>query len=295
MSPRLHNAPELPTGTFATRAGPFYANVDRFQILITGKGAHAAKPEQGVDTIVTASQIVGALQTLPSRSFSSLESLVVSVTRIEGGNTWNVLPQTVELEGTVRTHSDAVRRQMPDKIRQVIDGIAAALGAQAELRWQPGPPAVINDPHWAAFSKTVAAEAGYRVEEAELQMGGEDFALYLHHVPGYLSASVPPASSACIIRVSIPMNGPVPRGAIFHAAGGTHAATINHRAGKSPQQRLNNENSISPTPHMPRRALLFARRDICNFQHLNMLFCCFTSRRRSSIVDPSNTARLCGA
>lgn len=180
----LHNAPELPTGTFATRAGPFYANVDRFQILITGKGAHAAKPEQGVDTIVTASQIVGALQTLPSRSFSSLESLVVSVTRIEGGNTWNVLPQTVELEGTVRTHSDAVRRQMPDKIRQVIDGIAAALGAQAELRWQPGPPAVINDPHWAAFSKTVAAEAGYRVEEAELQMGGEDFALYLHHVPG---------------------------------------------------------------------------------------------------------------
>lgn len=204
----LHNAPELPTGTFATRAGPFYANVDRFQILITGKGAHAAKPEQGVDTIVTASQIVGALQTLPSRSFSSLESLVVSVTRIEGGNTWNVLPQTVELEGTVRTHSDAVRRQMPDKIRQVIDGIAAALGAQAELRWQPGPPAVINDPHWAAFSKTVAAEAGYRVEEAELQMGGEDFALYLHHVPGYLSASVPPASSACIIRVSIPMNGP---------------------------------------------------------------------------------------
>ena len=62
----------------------------------------------------------------------------MSVTRIEGGNTWNVLPQTVELEGTVRTHSDAVRRQMPDKIRQVIDGIAAALGAQAELRWQPG-------------------------------------------------------------------------------------------------------------------------------------------------------------
>ncbi len=126
----LHNAPELPTGTFATRAGPFYANVDRFQIRITGKGAHAAKPEQGVDTIVTASQIVGALQTLPSRSFSSLESLVVSVTRIEGGNTWNVLPQTVELEGTVRTHSDAVRRQVPDKIRQVIDA--------SPPRWRPG-------------------------------------------------------------------------------------------------------------------------------------------------------------
>ncbi|AGB81430.1 amidohydrolase [Serratia sp. FGI94] len=180
----LHNAPELPTGTFATRAGPFYANVDRFQIRITGKGAHAAKPEQGVDSIVTASHIVSALQTLPSRSFSSLEAVVVSVTRIEGGNTWNVLPQTVELEGTVRTHNGDVRRQVPDKIRQVIDGVAASLGAQAELSWHPGPPALINHARWAAFSQTVAKEFGYRVEEAELQMGGEDFAIYLHHVPG---------------------------------------------------------------------------------------------------------------
>lgn len=236
----LHNAPELPTGTFATRAGPFYANVDRFQILITGKGAHAAKPEQGVDTIVTASQIVGALQTLPSRSFSSLESLVVSVTRIEGGNTWNVLPQTVELEGTVRTHSDAVRRQVPDKIRQVIDGVAAALGAQAELHWQPGPPAVINDAHWAAFSKTVAAEAGYRVEEAELQMGVKISRCICITCRASSSASAPPASSACIIRVSIPMNAPCSRGTIFYAAGGTHAATAHYRARKSPQQRLNN-------------------------------------------------------
>ncbi|MDC6111972.1 M20 peptidase aminoacylase family protein [Serratia rubidaea] len=180
----LHNAPELPTGTFATRAGPFYANVDRFQIRITGKGAHAAKPEQGIDTIVTASHIVSALQTLPSRSFSSLEAVVVSVTRIEGGNTWNVLPQTVELEGTVRTHNGDVRRQVPDKIRQVIDGVAASLGAQAELSWHPGPPALINHARWAAFSQAVAKEFGYRVEEAELQMGGEDFAIYLHHVPG---------------------------------------------------------------------------------------------------------------
>ncbi|MEB6335946.1 M20 peptidase aminoacylase family protein [Serratia rhizosphaerae] len=180
----LHNAPELPTGTFATRAGPFYANVDRFQIRITGKGAHAAKPEQGIDTIVTASHIVNALQTLPSRSFSSLEAVVVSVTRIEGGNTWNVLPQTVELEGTVRTHNGDVRRQVPDKIRRVIDGVAASLGAQAELCWHPGPPALINHPRWAAFSQTVAKECGYQVEEAELQMGGEDFAIYLHHVPG---------------------------------------------------------------------------------------------------------------
>ncbi|WP_413737869.1 amidohydrolase [Sodalis sp. RH21] len=180
----MHNAPELPVGTFATRGGAFYAHIDRFQITVTGKGAHAAKPEQGIDTIVTASQIVNALQTLPSRNFSSLESLVVSVTRIQGGNTWNVLPQTVELEGTVRTHNVKVRERIPEILTRVIDGVASAMGAEARLNWYPGPPAVVNTPQWADFSQRVAAEAGYQVQEAELQMGGEDFSLYLQQVPG---------------------------------------------------------------------------------------------------------------
>ena len=180
----LHNAPELPSGTFATRPGAFYANVDRFSIRITGKGAHAAKPEEGIDSIIAASHIVIALQTLPSRRISSLESLVVSVTRIEGGNTWNVLPQTVELEGTVRTYSAQVREQVPDMMRQVIHGTAAALGADAELYWHPGPPSVVNTPFWADFSRQIAQEQGYQVETAERQMGGEDFALYLQDCPG---------------------------------------------------------------------------------------------------------------
>lgn len=180
----MHNAPELPVGTFATRGGAFYAHIDRFQITVTGKGAHAAKPEQGIDTIVTASQIVNALQTLPSRNFSSLESLVVSVTRIQGGNTWNVLPQTVELEGTVRTHNVKVREKIPETLTRVIDGVASAMGAEATLNWYPGPPAVVNTPFWAEFSQRVAADAGYHVQEAELQMGGEDFSLYLQQVPG---------------------------------------------------------------------------------------------------------------
>lgn len=180
----LHNAPELPSGTFATRPGAFYANVDRFSIRITGKGAHAAKPEEGIDSIIAASHIVIALQTLPSRRISSLESLVVSVTRIEGGNTWNVLPQTVELEGTVRTYNTQVRGQVPDMMRQVIHGTAAALGADAELYWHPGPPSVVNTPFWADFSRKIAQEQGYQVETAEQQMGGEDFALYLQGCPG---------------------------------------------------------------------------------------------------------------
>ncbi|EFE95497.1 M20 peptidase aminoacylase family protein [Serratia odorifera] len=180
----LHNAPELPVGTFATKSGAFYANVDRFQITITGKGAHAAHPEEGVDSIVTASQIVSALQTVVSRNVSAQQAAVVSVTRIEGGNTWNVLPQTVLLEGTVRTHSNPTREQIPQRIRQLIGGVADALGAKAELQWFDGPPAVVNTPRWADFSLQAAAEFGYQAEVAPLQMGGEDFAFYLHHVPG---------------------------------------------------------------------------------------------------------------
>ncbi|RJT50772.1 M20 peptidase aminoacylase family protein [Rahnella variigena] len=180
----LHNAPELPVGTFSTKGGAFYANVDRFQITVTGKGAHAAHPEEGVDSIVTASHIVTALQTVVSRNVSAQEAAVVSVTRIEGGNTWNVLPQTVELEGTVRTHNSEIREQIPQRIRKVIAGVAEALGAKAELHWFGGPPAVVNTPRWAEFSLKAADEFGYKTEVAQAQMGGEDFAFYLHHVPG---------------------------------------------------------------------------------------------------------------
>lgn len=181
----MHNAPDLPLNSFKTRAGPFYANVDRFVIRLEGKGAHAARPHEGIDSIVIASQIVTALQTLPSRTFSSLESVVVSVTRFTAGNTWNVLPQSVELEGTVRTHNAAIRAAIPEKITALITGIAGGFGAKAELEWIEGPPALVNTPEWAEFALDLASEAGFKAEAAATpQMGGEDFAFYLHHVPG---------------------------------------------------------------------------------------------------------------
>lgn len=181
----MHNAPDLPLNSFKTRGGAFYANVDRFLIRIRGKGAHAARPHEGIDSIVIASQIVLALQTLPSRTFSSLESVVVSVTRFSAGNTWNVLPESVELEGTVRTHNAEIRAQIPEKITALIKGIAGGFGAEAELEWIKGPPAVVNTPAWADFALGLAEECGYQAESAATpQMGGEDFAFYLHHVPG---------------------------------------------------------------------------------------------------------------
>ena len=180
----MHNAPDLPLGTLRTRGGAFYANVDRFTIRIRGKGAHAARPHEGIDSIVIGSHIVTALQTLPSRVFSALEAVVLSVTRFTAGNSWNVLPQSVELEGTVRTHNDAIREVIPHRMRQLIGSIAAGFGAEAELEWIAGPPALVNTPAWADFALELAQARGFATERGTPQMGGEDFAFYLHHVPG---------------------------------------------------------------------------------------------------------------
>lgn len=180
----MHNEPSLPVGTFATRSGAFYANADKFIIRVTGKGAHAASPEQGVDSIVTASQIIQALQGLTSRSFSALDSLVLSITRIDGGKSWNVLPGVVEFGGTARTHDATLRAGLEQRVRTLVTHFAEANGAQATLNWHPGPPVLINDAHWADFSSEVARQAGYRVQNAGLQLLGEDFAFYLQQVPG---------------------------------------------------------------------------------------------------------------
>ncbi|WP_340025598.1 amidohydrolase [Paenibacillus sp. FSL K6-1096] len=180
----LHNSPELPTGAFGTRTGPLTAGVDRFEITVKGVGAHAATPENGVDTIVTAAQIITMLQTVVSRLNNTQEPVVLSVTRINGGFTWNVLPEKVELEGTVRTYNEEIRRSIPEQMTRIIEGIAAAAGAEAKLHWYPGPPATVNHGEWADFTKAAAAQAGYEVHDIPPQMGGEDFAYYLQQIPG---------------------------------------------------------------------------------------------------------------
>lgn len=180
----LHNSPELPTGAFGTRTGALTAGVDRFEITVKGVGAHAATPENGVDTIVTAAQMITMLQTVVSRLNNTQEPVVLSVTRINGGFTWNVLPEKVELEGTVRTYNEAIRRSIPEQMTRIIEGIAAAAGAEAKLHWYPGPPATVNHGEWADFTKAAAARAGYEVHDIPPQMGGEDFAYYLQQIPG---------------------------------------------------------------------------------------------------------------
>jgi len=107
--------------------------------------------------------MITMLQPIVSRQNTTTEPVVLSVTRINGGFTWNVLPEQVELEGTVRTYNEEIRRQIPIQMTRIIEGIAAGAGAEAQLHWYPGPPATVNDGEWADFTKEIALHAGYEV------------------------------------------------------------------------------------------------------------------------------------
>ena len=183
----MHNWPGMPAGKFAMRAGPMMASFDIFEITVTGKGMHAALPHLGIDPMVVAAQITMALQTIASRNTSPLDSVVVSVTQIHGGDTWNVIPDQVVLRGTARTFKPKVQDAVEAAIRRIAEGTAAALGAAVELRYERRYPPTINS---AAETETAAAIASEIVGEAnvdrELQptMGSEDFAFMLQAKPG---------------------------------------------------------------------------------------------------------------
>jgi len=183
----MHNFPQMPRGHFAIRTGTMTAFLDTFEITVTGKGSHGAMPETGIDSIVVASQLVNALQTIVSRRTGATESAVVSVTQIHGGDTWNVIPETTVLRGTVRTLDPAVQDRTEAAMRQVCEGVARTHGAQVALKYMRGYPGVVNTP--AETAAAVAAAASL-VGEAQVHtdippaMGSEDFAFMLQKRPG---------------------------------------------------------------------------------------------------------------
>lgn len=150
----IHNDPTLPVGVLGTKAGALTASVDRFDIKITGTGSHAARPHDGNDPIIILGQVIGAVQTLMSRNVPSDHNAVVSITQVHSGSTWNVIPDSAMLEGTVRTFNQSTRELIERRLRQVLQGIAAAFDAKIELNWQAGPPSVFNDAEWADFART---------------------------------------------------------------------------------------------------------------------------------------------
>lgn len=180
----LHTAAYLPVGTLGIRAGSVMAAVDRFELNITGTGCHGGHPDEGVDTILVAASVIQAFQSIVGRNLNPFHAGVVSVTRINGGNTWNVIPDKVELEGTVRSMEKDDRIFIERRMREIAEHTAAAYGANAELLWYPGPPATVNEKAWSAFAQKVAEERGFEVVPQRNSTGGEDFAFYLEKIPG---------------------------------------------------------------------------------------------------------------
>ena len=183
----MHNWPGLPLGQFAIQPGPMMAAFDIFEIEIKGRGAHAAMPHLAVDPIVAAAQVVNSLQTITSRNVHPLEAAVVSVTQIHGGDTWNVIPETVVLRGTTRAFSAAVRDQIEPAIRRIASGVCNACGAEMRLRYERRYPPTINS---APETEIAAAAAASLVGENNVRrdmlpsMAAEDFACFLEKKPG---------------------------------------------------------------------------------------------------------------
>ncbi len=185
----LHAWPPLPVGQIGIRLGAMTASADTLEIVITGRGAHAAYPHLAADPVVTAAQVILALQTLSSREVDPVQPVVVSITQVAAGTAPNVIPETVRLVGTIRTHSYTVRAALPEQIRRVCEGVCAAFRCRCEVTVRDGTPPVVNDPGIASLIADAAGETLGRENVITLpaaSMGAEDFAEYLPLAPGAL-------------------------------------------------------------------------------------------------------------
>ncbi|HEX7761679.1 MAG TPA: M20 aminoacylase family protein [Caulobacteraceae bacterium] len=181
----LHNWPDLPAGTAMTRPGPIMAAADRFDIVVEGQGGHAAQPHQTPDAILAASDLVTQLNGIISRRIAPTASAVLSVTRIEGGHSHNVLPATVRVTGTVRTFDPEVQDRIEAAVRQVAQGVALGAGLGVSVTYDRYYPATINDPDAAAEALAAAASVCAHASVApEPAFTSEDFAFMLQAKKG---------------------------------------------------------------------------------------------------------------
>ena len=181
----MHNWPGIPTGQFAIRPGPFFAATDLLSIEIEGLGGHAAKPHETIDTMVVTAQIITALQTIVSRNADPIGNIVVSITSIESSSkAFNVIPQRVNLMGTVRTLSNDLRDLAEKRVGEICEGIAATFGAVARVEYKRNYPVMVNHDDQTVFAADVARSVSGACDDAPLVMGGEDFAFLLEERPG---------------------------------------------------------------------------------------------------------------
>ena len=182
----MHNGPGIPVGSFAIRSGPVMAATDAIDIKIEGLGGHAARPHKCIDSVLVGAQLVTALQSIVSRTVDPLDSAVISMCEFHAGNARNVIPQTAELKGTVRTLTAGVRELVEKRVREVVAGVAQITGAKIDLVYERGYPVTVNHASQTEVATQVAKEiAGdANVHEMPPMMGAEDFAYMLEARPG---------------------------------------------------------------------------------------------------------------
>ena len=176
----------LNEGEVHLKEGPMRASPDIFNIKVIGKGGHGAVPQESIDPIVITCQIVNSLQTIVSRKINPLDPVVITCGRIQGGDCHNVIPNEVELEGTIRTFNEETRNWVPKVMEDLIRGITTSQGAAYEFKYEPKYPALINDKYMTSFAKeslkkVVGEENVFDLKEPN--MGGEDFAYFAQKVP----------------------------------------------------------------------------------------------------------------
>jgi hippurate hydrolase len=183
----MHNWPEMPVGKIALREGPLMGAYDIFEIVATGRGAHAAMPHLGRDPMPFAAHVINALQTIVARNIHPLEAGVVSVTQVHGGDTWNVIPQEVVLRGTVRSFRPDIQDLIERRIGEIVAGLASTFDMSATLRYERRYPATINtrtETRHALAAATALVGADNVDTDPTPSMGSEDFAFMLQAKPG---------------------------------------------------------------------------------------------------------------
>jgi hippurate hydrolase len=182
----MHNMPGIPVGQFAIRPGAMMASADQFDITVTGKGGHAARPHDCIDTVLVAAQIVVAAQSIASRNVDPMQQVVVSICTVETDSTaHNVIPQAVKMKGTVRTMDPGVQDFVEKRLGDLVANTAAAFGAKAEVAYKRGYPVTVNTPENTIFAAEVARAVSGQVDtDTPPLMGAEDFSFMLNARPG---------------------------------------------------------------------------------------------------------------
>jgi amidohydrolase len=186
----LHISTKYASGTVALRPGPLLASADRIVATVRGRGGHASEPHISLDPITVAAEVILALQTAVTRRIDVFDPAVVSITRVTGGTTNNIIPEKVELEGTIRTVSPETRAAVARLVHQVADGIAMAHGAMIDLEIVPGYPVTMNDPVVVDWFRGLAAQlaGGDAIDDMLAPiMGAEDFSYVTERVPGMMA------------------------------------------------------------------------------------------------------------